>query len=841
MENFLSADKVKVILNNAPKGSDPGRVIQALVDKGYKLEGFNDKPEPLPKPSRYDVAMGKKNPDGTDNTDKGIIPQAVDQFKKGFKQTQEGVKNPNLIEGTVQIGKGILNEAAGGIRAVFSPIEAGMKIISKLPVIHQALGGVDKSVDYFADKISNNKKLQKFAMENPDADEVIANLVTIGLSVAAGKAGAPNGIPATRVGGIIDTVLKDVSTKSPEVLRTTIQKFKDNVAPVAEKVKEKITKTGESETDIAGKIFQAKPDQLDTMVRALENIDTKGIKSSEDLFSRLDAKAKSNTLAVDEALQKSTDLYKPSDITKTIEVKGGKPLKQDFVQTALDHLKELYEKTSDPTSQAKIIEKINKYQKEGLTAHEMNLIAREYGSEFGSKAFSKASGDPLTSVNAQSYENVRSGIKGTVREKMPDAGTKALDMNTSDSLDAMKLLKNVEIKAQQATNKLKKAGLIQKMGAVFGKGVDLATGGFVKGMLKTLFNKAGSGVDETLNAIQIKEGIPKLIKAFEKVEKIKDLKAAGVENQLKEIFKDFIPENKPVKINLKTTEGILEHIKKNDGITVNADGKMPTKGYVVSPSKATETKVPVAEFTQKSIDDFKTKFKYELSKPDAHFGVWKDGDNYVMDVSVVTGDVNKALRVALKGKQDAVWDLKKGESIPLKKVEMNKGNLKSAISNKKTTPIKKSDDSINKAIKEYGTTSIADEAGFITPDGKMIDSSGKKLASPSDRQYMKGRTVDHREIAQAALDGDFKPVEALSKFMNDSSSTRIGVVRDTINVDTIKPLTKQQMKVLEKISNGKTIYGDISKTNSLLANSGEFKTFAEYKKWHDKHFGLIKE
>lgn len=582
MENLLTKEKVKVILQNAPKGSDPARVVQALVDKGYKLEGYNDQPEPLPKPSRYDVAMGKKNPDGTDNTDKGIIPEAVDQFKKGFKQTQEGAKNPNLIEGSVQIGKGILNEAAGGLRAAFSPIEAGMKIIGKLPIVSQALGGVDKSVDYFADKISNNKKLQKFAMDNPDADEVIANLVTIGLSVAAGKAGAPNGVPATRVGGIIDSVLKDVSTKSPEVLRGTIQKFKDNVVPAAEKVKEKITTGGQSEADIAGKIFQAKPDKLDTMVRALEGIDKKGIKSSEDLFARLDAKAKANTTAVDEALQKSTDVYKPADITKTIEVKGGKPLKQDFVQTALDHLKELYEKTSDPTSQAKIMEKITKYQKDGLTAHEMNLIAREYGSEFGSKAFSKASGDPLTSVNAQSYENVRSGIKGTVREKMPDAGTKALDMNTSDSLDAMKLLKNVETKAQQAANKLEKAGVMQKVGAVFGKGVDIATGGFVKGMLKTLFNKAGRGVDETLSAIQIKEGIPKLIKAFEKVEKIKDLKAKGVEAQLKDIFKDFIPENKtttkpttsakPVKVNTKLKGNYL-----NIGMKVGKSGKLTTK------------------------------------------------------------------------------------------------------------------------------------------------------------------------------------------------------------------------------------------------------------------------
>ena len=520
-------------------------------------------------------------------------------------------------------------------------------------------------------------------MDNPDADEVVANLITIGLTVAAGKAGAPDGLPMTKVGSVVDSVLKDVSTKSPEVLRKTIQTFKDKTAPVVDAVKEKVIKPGQSETDIAGKVFQAKPDQLDTMVRALEGIDKKGIKSSEDLYARLDSKAKANTTAVDEALQKSTDLYKPKDITKTIEVKGGKPLKQDFVGTALDNLKELYEKTSDPKSQARVMETITKYKKEGLTAHEMNLIAREYGTEFGSKAFSKASGDPLTSVNAQSYENVRSGIKGTVRDLMPDAGTKALDMNTSDSLDAMKLLKNVETKAQQAANKLKKAGLIQKVGAMFGKGVDIATGGFVKGMLKTLFKSSG-GVDESLGAIQIKEGIPKMIKAFEKVNKIKDLKAANVESQLKEIFKDFIPENKitPTKLDLKSTNGIFEHIKANDGITVNSKGKTPTKGFVVSPSKATETKVPVSKFTQESIDKFKTKFAKELSKPNAHFGVWNDGNNYVMDVSVVEQNMTKAMNIAKKGKQDAIWDLSKSEGIPVVSKKITKPTKKAVLKKK---------------------------------------------------------------------------------------------------------------------------------------------------------------
>ena len=45
MEKYLTKDKVKAIVNNAPKGSNPEDVINALVSRGYKLEGLNDQPE----------------------------------------------------------------------------------------------------------------------------------------------------------------------------------------------------------------------------------------------------------------------------------------------------------------------------------------------------------------------------------------------------------------------------------------------------------------------------------------------------------------------------------------------------------------------------------------------------------------------------------------------------------------------------------------------------------------------------------------------------------------------------------------------------------------------------
>lgn len=40
--NYLTRDKMKLILQQAPKGSNPGKIVQAFADKGYIIEGFNE-------------------------------------------------------------------------------------------------------------------------------------------------------------------------------------------------------------------------------------------------------------------------------------------------------------------------------------------------------------------------------------------------------------------------------------------------------------------------------------------------------------------------------------------------------------------------------------------------------------------------------------------------------------------------------------------------------------------------------------------------------------------------------------------------------------------------------
>lgn len=139
--------------------------------------------------------------------------------------------------------------------------------------------------------------------------------------------------------------------------------------------------------------------------------------------------------------------------------------------------------------------------------------------------------------------------------------------------------------------------------------------------------------------------------------------------------------------NLTSSQGIFDYIKQNDGITVNPDGSMPAKGYSVAPSKSTETKIPLDQFTPDAIDAFKKKFAKQLAQPDAHLGAWNDGENIVLDVSHVVSDFKSAIDLAKKGKQDAVYDIGNGKSIytndVLTPTKQRKGSITKELNKRK--------------------------------------------------------------------------------------------------------------------------------------------------------------
>lgn len=293
--------------------------------------------------------------------------------------------------------------------------------------------------------------------------------------------------------------------------------------PVVNAIKNIIPKSAEAtvegtKTDVAGKIVQGDIKESKVAASVLPNIDTSKVKTYEDLSKTLDTNIKSNLKAVDTEFEKNPTPVKMDTLEQThgaTEESAG--VKINYVKEALSGLQELYQKTKDPANQARIEALTAKAEKDGLTPTEINKVAREYGTEFGSKAFSKRSGDPLTSVNAQAYENVRSGVKDTARGLLEGDKAQTLDKNTSDMIKVKGLVDTMKEKVNSLEQRVTKRGVFEKVGRALGHVVDVATLGTLKSFVQKLFFPSNVGL-KTMNSIDLQEKLSKNLEMLKKLE-----------------------------------------------------------------------------------------------------------------------------------------------------------------------------------------------------------------------------------------------------------------------------------------------------------------------------------
>lgn len=103
-------------------------------------------------------------------------------------------------------------------------------------------------------------------------------------------------------------------------------------------------------------------------------------------------------------------------------------------------------------------------------------------------------------------------------------------------------------------------------------------------------------------------------------------------------------------------------------------------------------------------------------------------------------------------------------------------------------------DKIFDRAKEYfGTTTNPDEAGYILPDGAMLDFSGKKLGGRGRR------TLDHRDIAFAWPEGDSPGGFESMKLVMSWGAIRFLTYRETIVVNLVKPPTEAQAQRINMV------------------------------------------
>lgn len=256
---------------------------------------------------------------------------------------------------------------------------------------------------------------------------------------------------------------------------------------------------------LVGKVTQETGRNLDKSARAVADFDKEDIKAIggnyRNLTATSDARISALKSAVDSEMAKAPDPMPLSSFDKTYEAGSGKVVDNPVIR-AMNQLGELYTKTNDPESLAAVMALKEKAQNEGITAQEVNDLARKYGSEF--QAFNPNTGNPPTSVTKVGYENTRSALKATARELLPTDTAKKLDAKMSDLIALRDASADMEDRVQQLQNKVDQRNIVEKVARGLGKAFDMATFGGPKAFITKLFFPSNVGL-KTLNAIDLQD------------------------------------------------------------------------------------------------------------------------------------------------------------------------------------------------------------------------------------------------------------------------------------------------------------------------------------------------
>lgn len=425
-------------------------------------------------------------------------------------ETITGVARAALPETTEQkINEGISKLVQGpGISPNSRLIQEVNKLAERNPKLQRFAQNLRSSAEEGGGVIAPAlTEVQDWAKKNPkDAANLSAAFEVAGI-VPVGKGAT---IAARKAG---ETALGRAAVETAEQATKRLTSEVGEVA--AKKIAQREAKIAIKTDELVGSIIQGKRKDRQSALSALRKLDTKGVKTYGQLETMTGERIGTLSRKVDELLDVDQSLLQLDDLTKTTTV-GKRKVEQNFVREALDNLEELYIKTGASEDLARIQNLSDDIVDNGITRRGLNNLAREYGIEFGSKAFSKRTGDALTSVNAQKFENIRKGIKDTLRKQLPDESTRVIDKEISDLFSLRDNVSTAAEKVNTIAQKIQKRSVAQKLGRVLGEGVNLATGGAAKGFLQKLFLESNIGL-KSMNFLDLESRLSKNLQQLDKM------------------------------------------------------------------------------------------------------------------------------------------------------------------------------------------------------------------------------------------------------------------------------------------------------------------------------------
>lgn len=296
--------------------------------------------------------------------------------------------------------------------------------------------------------------------------------------------------------------------------------------------KEGINPTISAEKAI-GQVAQGKTGTENVVAKGLGSIDTTGVKTYKDLNIKLEEAIPNLSQQVDQELLKDPVARNIAEYTTKLKTASGDPVEVNYVQNALKDLKELYDSTGDAVKSKEIKNLLNYGDNLQLDRKTVNDISRKYGEEFSTKAFSKVTGEPLTSVNAQKFENTRKGLKDVARQGLGGKEAQALDDKLSSIYNTQKLIAKQEEAVNKLKNKIEERGWLSKATYTAIKTLDTLSGGVIRGATDAVLSR-GQGL-KTLNALDLEKNLEKNLNIIRKASEAK------TEAEAQNILKSLVP------------------------------------------------------------------------------------------------------------------------------------------------------------------------------------------------------------------------------------------------------------------------------------------------------------
>lgn len=457
--------------------------------------------------AKYRAQTGYQQPQATPAPQPSTIGSRVSGvIQNAGSNVSDAISGDGKYAGESSVRRGV-EATAEAFKAV-----PGVAMATAPEPVRSVLGTVGKGLgaafSKLTDMIGSNKQLQNWVMEHPDAAKAIEEV--------AGTAKAGGEIAGTIL--LADQAAKRLQAGADatgRVAQAGVDKVTRATQPLIDKTAELI-KSGKVQDFVkpqkdvrgaVGEVLQGKTKDVSKGLEAFKAIDTKGVKTFKELQTRVDDSIGTLSRQVDDVLAQDPTKTLLDDLATQMPTKAGGTVATNYVDTSLNHLKELYAKTGDVAKAADIDDLINTAKTQGLTKLEINDISRLYNQEFGSKAFSRATGEPLTSVNAQMYETVRSGLKDKARAGMGGSEAQAIDRTISSLYNTRDLVaKNVEAVAR-LQQKIAGMGPLEKIGHAVTKYADILSGGSIRGLVGGMLPR-GAGY-KVMNALDLEERLRK--------------------------------------------------------------------------------------------------------------------------------------------------------------------------------------------------------------------------------------------------------------------------------------------------------------------------------------------